>query len=439
MSSQWSPRAAAAKAVEGVIFHHRSLSATLPQATQSLEPSDRALAQEISYGVLRNFFQLEAISKKLLKRPFKKKDGDLHALILGGIYQLNFMRTPPHAVLSETVNATLVLKKKWARGVVNAVLRRFQREQQSLIEESKQNLTAKTNHPDWIIKSLQQAWPNDWERTLSSNNQRPPMTLRVNLQKGTRDQYLARLEELQIKATASVNSQGAITLERGVVVSLLPGFESGDVSVQDEAPQQAALLLGAKPNERVLDACAAPGGKTAHILETTPDIKELVALDYESDRLQRVEENMERLGLAATVIKGDASDQEWWDGNLFDRILVDAPCSATGVIRRNPDIKLLRRKEDIPALVRIQYDILESCWGMLKQGGTLLYATCSIFPEENEEQIKSFLVNHPEASLHPIEADWGQPTESGRQVLSGDRGMDGFYYARLVKQALSNN
>ncbi|MBC8519725.1 MAG: 16S rRNA (cytosine(967)-C(5))-methyltransferase RsmB [Gammaproteobacteria bacterium] len=436
MSSSWGPRAAAARAVAGVVFQHRSLSATLPQATQSLEPSDRALAQEISYGVLRNFFQLEAIGGKLLKRPFKKKDGDLYALILGGIYQLNFMRTPPHAILSETVNATRHLRKEWARGLVNAVLRRFQREHNELIKNTEQNLTAKTNHPDWIIKHLQHAWPDQWEQILVNNNQRPPMTLRVNLQKVSREQYMEQLAESRIEAAISVHSPATITLNKGVSVSILPGFESGDVSVQDEAPQQAAILLEPQPNERILDACAAPGGKTAHILETAPEIEEIVALDIEADRLKRIEENMERLGITATITQGDASNQEWWDGKLFDRILVDAPCSATGVIRRNPDIKLLRRKEDIPALAATQYDILESCWGMLKQGGTLLYATCSIFPEENEEQVQKFLGAHPEASPHNIEADWGQSTGAGWQLLSGDNGVDGFYYARLLKQEL---
>lgn len=434
MSRLLGPRAAAAKAVAGVVSQHRSLSATLPQATQSLEPSDRALAQEISYGVLRNFFQLDAVGKKLLKRPFKKKDGDLYALILGGMYQLHFMRIPPHAILSETVNATRHLRKEWARGLVNAVLRRFQREHGALIEESERDLVAKTNHPDWVIKHLQQAWPDQWEQILARNNQRPPMTLRVNLQKVSREKYMEQLTESQIEANASTHSPAAITLKKGIPVSMLPGFKSGDISVQDEAPQQAAILLGAQPNERILDACAAPGGKTAHILEATPDVGEVVALDIETSRLKRIEENMGRLNLTATITQGDASNQEWWDGALFDRILVDAPCSATGVIRRNPDIKLLRRKEDIPALATTQYDILEACWGMLKQGGTLLYATCSIFPEENEQQIQTFLAAHPDASTHQIDADWGQSSGAGRQLLSGDQGMDGFYYARLVKQ-----
>lgn len=432
MSRAWSPRAAAAKAVAGVVSHHRSLSVTLPNALQPLEPADRALAQEIAYGVLRHYFQLEAVSRRLLRRPFKKKDGDLQALILAGIYQLQFTRIPPHAVISESVNATRILKKEWARGVVNAVLRRFQREPEQLVERSS-NSSAEYNHPAWIIDHLRQSWPEHWREILLGNNRRPPMVLRVNLQRTSREAYLKRLEGADIEASADPLSPAAIVLATGVPVSQLPGFEAGEVSVQDSAPQQSAMLLDVQHGERVLDACAAPGGKTAHILEQSPEIGELVALDNDASRLKRVEENMARLGLAATIREGDASDQQWWDGRLFDRILVDAPCSATGVIRRNPDIKLLRRKGDIDALTRTQYAILETCWSMLRQGGTLLYATCSIFPEENEEQIQSFLARHPEASVAPIESDWGHPTGAGRQSLPGEHGMDGFYYARLVK------
>ncbi len=435
MSRQWSARAAAAKAVAGVVTQKRSLSTTLPQATNTLEPADRALAQEISYGVLRHFFQLQAISKKLLKRPFKSKDGDLHALVLGGIYQLHFMRTPHHAVISESVNAARIMRKEWARGVVNAVLRRFQREQEELMQAGSDTPVVKYNHPSWIIEQIRKGWPDEWEQILLNNNQRPPMTLRINQQRVSRDDYLQKLDGAGIEATADPNSAVAINLAKGVPVSRLPDFEAGESSVQDCAPQQAAILLGAQPNERVLDACAAPGGKTAHILEETPGIGEVVAVDNKGDRLERLEENMGRLGLTVTAIKGDLSGQQWWDGNHFDRILVDAPCSATGVIRRNPDIKLLRRKEDIRGLVKVQCAILESCWGMLRQGGSLLYATCSVFPEENEEQIQSFLARHANATIIPIKMEWGRATGAGRQLLPGDHGMDGFYYAHLLKQS----
>ena len=429
----WTPRVAAAKAISGVLSQHHSLAVTLPHATQKLEPADRALAQEISYGVLRHIYELEGIAKQLLKRSFKNKDGDLHALILSGIYQLHYMRTPDHAALSETVNAVKILKKEWASGVVNAVLRRFQRESESLTGPNKKTLAEKNNHPDWMVQKQRDSWPQQWRDILHHNIERPPMTLRVNLQQGSRDAYLQLLQAQQIEATPSLHSPTAITLSKGVPVGQLPGFEVGKISIQDEAPQQSALLLDPQPGERILDACAAPGGKTAHLLEQQSKLKELIALDRDGERLKRVEENLQRIKATATLIKGDAALNSWWDGTPFDRILVDAPCSATGVIRRNPDIKLLRRRSDIATLVELQNTILENCWGMLQQGGTLLYATCSIFPEENEQQIAHFLKGHPDARVQSITLTCGHSTGAGHQLLPGEGGMDGFYYALLQK------
>lgn len=434
MANSWNPRAAAAKAVAGVLSHHHSLSVTLPQATHNLEPADRALAQEISYGVLRHIYALEGYAKQLLKKPFKKKDGDLHALLLGGLYQLHYMRMPDHAALSETVDAVDNLKKEWAKGVINAVLRRFQREAATLTAAPKKSMAEKNNHPDWMVQRLRAGWPEQWREVLEQNLQRPPMTLRVNLSKSTRAAYLQQLQEEGIEATPSAYTATALTLSKGVPVNRLPGFEQGVVSVQDEAPQQSARLLDPQPEDRLLDACAAPGGKTAHLLEHQPEIAELVALDSDPERLQRIEENLQRIGLKATLIAGDAAQQQWWDGKPFDRILVDAPCSATGVIRRNPDIKLLRRKGDIAKLVENQSAILENCWGLLKPGGTLLYATCSIFADENEGQIQHFLQHHEDAHVVPIEIEQALPTEAGLQLLPGSGGMDGFYYAKLQKR-----
>lgn len=433
MSGRWTPRAAAARAIAGVVSHQRSLSNTLPQATHNLEPEDRALAQEISYGVLRHLYELEGYSKQLLKKPFKRKDGDLQALLLCGLYQLLYMRMPDHATVAETVAATETLNKGWAKGVINAVLRRFQREQETLTTAPKKRLTEKNNHPDWMVQRLRESWPDQWREILDNNLQHPPMTLRVNLQQQSQQAYLQQLEQEMIEATASTVTPTSITLSRGVPVQRLPGFENGAVSVQDEAPQQSALLLDPQPGERILDACAAPGGKSAHILELQPAVEELVALDHDPKRLQRVKETLQRIDHSATLLEGDAGSQHWWDQQLFDRILIDAPCSATGVIRRNPDIKILRRKGDIPQLVETQAVILENSWSMLKPGGTLLYATCSIFPEENEQQIQHFLQHHPEATVAPITLPHGINTGAGCQLLPGFGGMDGFYYAKLTK------
>lgn len=431
--NNWNARAAAAKAISGVVSHHHSLATTLPQATHNLEPSERALAQEISYGVLRHLYELEGIAKQLLKKPFKKKDGDLQALVLAGLYQLHYMRMPDHAALSETVNAAGTLRKEWASGVINAVLRRFQREAEAITSAPKRTLAEKNNHPDWMVQRLRSAWPQQWRTILEENLKRPPMTLRVNLQQNSPQIALQQLQDEGIEATASSQTTTAITLSRGVPVAMLPGFEEGALSVQDEAPQQSARLLDPQIGERILDACAAPGGKTAHLLEQQPGIATLVALDSDGERLQRVEENLQRIGAEATLLEGDAAEQGWWDGKAFDRILVDAPCSATGVIRRNPDIKLLRRKGDIAKLVETQAAILDNCWQMLKPGGTLLYATCSIFPEENEQQIEAFLERQSSASPEAIHIDNAIPCGVGLQLLPGTAGMDGFYYARLKK------
>lgn len=260
------------------------------------------------------------------------------------------------------------------------------------------------------------------------------MTLRVNLQRTTREAYLQQLQQQGIEASPSPTTATAITLNKGVAINQLPGFEQGMVSVQDEAPQQSATLLDPQAGERILDACAAPGGKSTHLLELQPELAELVALDHDPERLQRVEENLQRAGMQATLIPGDAAQRQWWDGTLFDRILLDAPCSASGVIRRNPDIKLLRRKGDISKLAATQSAILDNCWGLLKPGGRLLYATCSIFSEENERPVQHFLQTHADAEALPIELAQGIASGVGVQILPGAGGMDGFYYALLQKR-----
>lgn len=422
-----------------VIQHGRSLTdslaATLPKLAA---PTDKAFCQALCFGVLREYLKLEYLLGHLLERPLRPKDRDIHCLMLIGLYQLTAMRTPDHAAVSETVAVTKPLRKPWARSLVNAVLRNFRRRERALFEA----LTAETDpsafyaHPTWLLDKLRQAWPQDWQTLVAANNRQAPMSLRVNRRKTDREAYLQTLAERGLAASALPHTQAGIRLSQPTGVEHLPGFAAGEVSVQDGAAQLAAQLLQARPGERVLDACAAPGGKTAHILESQPDLTELVAIDNDPDRLARVTETLQRLNLSTSLVCADAAETgQWWDNRPFDRILLDAPCSATGVIRRHPDIKLLRRATDIPALQAGQYKLLQRLWPLLKQGGMLLYATCSVLPEENQHQIERFLAEHTDARLQPIEAPWGRPTPAGRQLLPGDEDMDGFFYAVLLKTA----
>ncbi len=426
------PRAVAVSVLSRVLQDGQSLSSLLPHSFHSLPPERRALAQELCYGTLRWAPRLQALLGHLMDKPLKSKDSDIQSLLLLGLYQLAYMDVPPHAAVSETVAVTGLLKKGWAKGLVNAVLRRFQREQTALEQKIESDPVAVSAHPSWLLQLLQQAWPDQWQAIVQANNQRPPMVLRVNRHQTNRDNYLLELKAEGLDATASLHAPEALILERAVNVELLPGFAQGRVSIQDSAAQLAAHLVAPQPGMRVLDACAAPGGKTGHLLEICQDI-EIIALDIEEKRLQRVEENLQRLGLGAVLIAADAAHAEWWDGKPFDRILLDAPCSATGVIRRHPDIKLLRHPEDIPRLVSLQAAILENLWPMLAPGGMLVYATCSILPQENAGQLANFLANHDDAREHTIRADWGHAAEVGRQILPAQDGMDGFFYACIEK------
>ena len=428
-------RVAAAKALDEVIRHGRSLSAVMPHWQEKVAAKDRALLQEICYGVLRWYWRLDAIAARLLRKPFKAKDTDVSCLILIGLYQMEYLRVPDHAAVSETVAATKALKKLWARGLVNAVLRNFQRDKQTILAELDKDVQSQYSHPQWLIEQLQQAYPDDWPSMLEANNQRPPMYLRVNARQCDRATYLESLRQAGHQAGELGWCNEGLLLESAAEVERLPGFAEGQFSVQDAAAQLAAGLLDVQPGERVLDACAAPGGKTAHVLELQPDLAELVALDHDAQRLERVEQNLERLGLSATVVCADASQTDgWWDGQLFDRIMLDAPCSATGVIRRHPDIKLLRRESDIKQLVELQAHILNGLWPLLKPGGMLLYVTCSVLPQENIEQLQHFCAGHVDAEHLPITAGWGIEQTIGRQILPGREGMDGFYYACLRKR-----
>ncbi|MGR2893360.1 16S rRNA (cytosine(967)-C(5))-methyltransferase RsmB [Vibrio vulnificus] len=423
-------RAAAANVLYQVVDRGNSLSTALPEAQQSIRPRDHALLQEICYGALRYLPRLESIAGKLMDKPLKGKQRVFHHLILVGLYQLGHMRIPAHAAVGETVEGAQALKGPRLRGLINAVLRNYQREQQALDEFSISHNAGKYVHPSWLLKILQDAYPEQWQTIVEANNNKAPMWLRVNHTHHNRDEYLQLLKNANIDSTLHSEAMDAIKLAAPCDVHSLPGFEQGWVSVQDAAAQLSFNYLQPKDGELILDCCAAPGGKTAHILERV-SAREVVALDCDEQRLKRVTENLKRLNLQAKVICGDARNPEqWWQGEQFDRILLDAPCSATGVIRRHPDIKWLRRAEDIAALAELQSEIFDAMWAQLKPGGTLVYATCSITPMENVEQVKAFLARTPEAQLIGSERE-----NPGRQILPGEEDMDGFYYAVLVKQA----
>lgn len=427
-------RAQAARVLFQVVDQGQSLSSVLPAAQQQVPPRDRALLQELCFGSLRWLSRLEALAGQLMSKPLKGKQRPLHFLLLVGLYQLLYTRIPAHAALSETVNATRLLKGDSFRGLINGVLRNVQREQDSLLATVDQQDTCRWAHPSWLVNRLKTAYPDRYLQILEQNNQRPPMWLRVNLAHQSRDAYLSRLQAVGIDIDQLDAAGAGICLTRPCDVDQLPGFAEGDCSIQDGAAQQAAWLLAAEAGDWVLDACAAPGGKTAHMLELQPALAGMVAIDADADRLKRVHDNLQRLQLQADVRQGDAADPDfWWSGLPFDRILLDAPCSATGVIRRHPDIKWLRRPEDIAELVTLQRKILCALWSKLKPGGTLIYATCSVLPDENSHQIRDFLAAYPDAHLVPLHAS-DTPQTPGLQLLPGEQNMDGFYYAKLIKQ-----
>lgn len=423
-------RAAAANVLFQVVDKGHSLSNALPAAQQTIKPRDHALLQEICYGALRYLPRLESIANELMDKPLKGKQRVFHHLILVGIYQLSFMRIPAHAAVGETVEGTKTLKGPRLRGLINAVLRNYQRNQEELDAMAMSHNAGKYGHPGWLLKLLQESYPDQWQAIVEANNSKAPMWLRVNHQHHSRDEYLELLKNENIDNTIHSEAEDAVKLAAPCDVTKLPGFEKGWVSVQDAAAQLSINYLTPQDGELILDCCAAPGGKTAHILERTQGC-EVVAIDCDDTRLKRVHDNLQRLNLKAKVICGDARNpQDWWQGEQFDRILLDAPCSATGVIRRHPDIKWLRRADDIAALAELQREILDAMWQQLKPGGTLVYATCSITPQENKEQVKAFLARTSDAKLQGSDVD-----NPGRQILPGEEDMDGFYYAILTKNA----
>ncbi len=438
------PRLTVHHVLTDVISSGRSLDYALNKHNTAKDPKHRALIAAIAFGVCRWQPKLQAIVSILLNKPLRNKDQDVQILLYIGLYQLLDMRIAEHAVVSETVTVCKKLRKAWSKNLVNGVLRQFLREKDDIVAKAMESDTGKYAHPNWLITHIKQAWPDQADTIFDANNIQAPMTLRVNTHFTDANRYREQLDDCDKAAQLTVHSPVGLTLNKACDVNDLPDFATGFVSVQDEAPQLAAQLLDAQAGERILDACAAPGGKTCHILEQQPKLAECVALDVSAKRIVKITDNLSRLKLHSKTIVGDAAEPDkWWDGTQFDRILLDAPCSATGVIRRHPDIKLLRHEDDIATLVATQQQILHSLWPLLKPGGMLLYCTCSILPAENTKLIEHFIAKTDDASEQKIDAQWGFAQPVGRQILPGMvdesndvnvENMDGFYYAKLYKE-----
>lgn len=426
-------RAVAATCCYQVVDQGKSLSDVLPKAQLQFEnPADKALLQEICFGVLRHLPLLDFVCQQLMAKPLIKQLRPLQFLIYVGIYQLKFLRIPDHAAVGETVEAARYLKGQSMTKLINGVLRSVQRKPE-LFDVSQAPLPVQTNHPSWLVNSLQQAYPQQWQQVLAANQQKAPLWLRVNVQRCSIKEFCQALTAEGIEFSQPEPSlPQAILLAQATDVVLLPGYLDGWFAVQDLAAQYAAVFLAPENGEHILDACCAPGGKTGHILEIAPKAQ-VLALDKDAKRLDRVRDNLARLGHQAEIKAADAATpRQWWDGQPFDRILLDVPCSATGVIRRHPDIRWLRKAADIAALATLQQQILIQIWPLLKPGGTLLYATCSVLPAENQLQISQFLAHHPDAEAVALGAGINN---SQMQILPGEQQADGFFYAKLSKKA----
>ncbi|MCC6707061.1 MAG: 16S rRNA (cytosine(967)-C(5))-methyltransferase RsmB [Gammaproteobacteria bacterium] len=427
-----STRVTSAAIVYAVVHEGRSLSQAAPAALSDIaDERDRAFAQACAFGVLRHYHALKARLATLMPKPLRRKDADLEALLLVGLYQLEHMEVASHAAVSATVDGARELDKDWACGLVNGVLRAALRH----APDANVLPDPRSEFPQWLLDRVRGDWPDDWRSVFANSNVEAPLTLRINQLKTTREAYAALLSEQGIAYTVGRHSRTALRLHEARAVTRLPHFNDGYVSVQDEAAQLAAQILAPQAGERVLDACAAPGGKTAHLLELGGATLDLLALDESTARLARVTENLARLQLHCTVLAGDAGEPSaWWDGRAFDKILLDAPCSALGVMRRHPDIRLRRSAEDVLEVGKQQRRLLLALWPLLAVGGRMLYATCSLLRAENDDVIDSLLGLQPDARTAPLPMDAGHVTRHGRQVLPGEDAMDGFYYCLLIKQ-----
>ena len=395
------------------------------------DKGERSFAIASVYGVLRHYFSLSKLLRQLVRKPLKNKDNDIKSLLLAGIYQIKFMRSPAYATVSENVEAARLLKKPWACKLVNAVLRNYERRRHKIKDNSDTN---NLEHPLWYIRKCQSNWPLAWFSILESNNKHPPLTIRTNNRFIDRSEYSKLLASAGLSNKLTKISEHGITLTRPSDPRTLPLFQEGACSVQDEAAQLPVSLLELETANKVLDMCAAPGGKTTHILELCDPKTSVTAVDNNKRRLKLLEENLYRLKLSCKVVQGDAGNKiSWWNGEAFDRILIDAPCSSSGVVRRHPDIKIRRKPEELLDLCNLQLKILEESWTMLSKKGILVYVTCSIFPEENDLIIEKFITNQKGACLKKIKMTGGIAMNYGYQILPGMQNMDGFYFCRLQK------
>lgn len=438
-------RAELALALREVLWQGNHLDSVIDNYS-SLIPRDAAggeqlaLFHDLLYGSVRYFHQLNQLALCLLEKPLKKKDDDVLALLIAGIYQLRYSAIKTHAIVHETVSATVFLKKKWARAVVNACLRRYQREEQKLEARLADNPEFSYSHSAWMISQIKAEWPKQAKAIFEANNNKPPIFLRVNNNKISRRHYLEELDKQGCKASPVSLLGDAILLHKSIRVSELPGYSEGWFSVQDAGAQLCGDAMQIEQGQRILDACAAPGGKLSHILEIAAGDCEVWAIEQSKKRYSRMATNLGRLGLQAKLILADARQPEtWWDGKPFDRILLDTPCSAIGVIRRNPDIKVHRQLTDISNIQELQTRLLDQLWPLLGQGGKLLYVTCSILAGENDNQVESFIKRHSGSASVSLPIFEDNPETShklvhGYQILPGENNMDGFYYACIQKQ-----
>jgi 16S rRNA (cytosine967-C5)-methyltransferase len=430
--------AEAARAIAAVTSAGQSADKALAAFQSS---PDRAAIRAITLGSLRWYLRLAPAIETLIDRPGKVTP-DIRALLVASAHQIEYSRNPPELTVHLAVDAARLLERPAATGLVNAVLRRFVVQKDAILARIDSDPGRRDAYPAWLVEAIRGAWPEQFRMILEAGNGHPPLVLRVDLNRTSVQQYLAELAAAGAAAQALPWAPAAVELERAIGVAQLPGFMDGVVSVQDAGAQLAAVLLDARPGMRVLDACAAPGGKTGHLLEHTAGLAELVAVDIDAARSARIADNLQRLSRTATLVVADIRHPEsFWDGRPFDRILVDAPCSSSGVIRRHPDIKLLRRQKDIAKMARVQLEILRACFGLLGAGGRLLYATCSVLPAENEAVVAQFLEAEPGARpgpMPPLEElpPGAQRRVAGVQLLPGAQaGTDGFYYACLEKTA----
>jgi 16S rRNA (cytosine967-C5)-methyltransferase len=430
----------AAHAVARILREGVTLDAALKDALAAANPKLAPSVRSLSYGAVRGYYRHEAILGRLLSTPVRSLDFLVRALLSVALYELEDERTPQYAVVDAAVQTAKITDAARAGGLINAVLRRYLRERKSLDADIARNPATRHASPVWLADRLRADWPVRWTQLLAAGDAQAPMWLRVNSQRATTEEYLEKLREAGIGARAEARVPQAVALDSPCDVHDLPGFAEGLVSVQDLGAQCVAFPLGLAAGQRVLDACAAPGGKTALIMEREPQLAKVVAVDIDPLRLARVRENLRRGNLCAELISGDAgAPAPWWDGVPFDRVLLDAPCSALGVIRRHPDIRLRKSPSDIDKLPQLQARLLNSAWTMLAPGGRLVYATCTVTRSENRDLIAAFLRSTPDASSLPAEVwegwpNFGEADEFGRQILPGEAGADGFYYAALTKQ-----